>query len=240
MVGITLFLISNTVRSMIEESLLKRAEDFHGHICPFLALGLRASELAMHRLGLAKAGLTESVGEDVLAIVECNNCFSDGVQIATGCTLGNNSLIYLDVGKNAVTLVRRGSWRGVRVYVDAEKIRSRYFTKDALDLFEKVVTKREGSRDDIERLREIWSQIGRSMLTIPEEEFKIDAVEVAEIERAPIFESVRCAECGELVMSTRIQYVDGRAVCLSCLGVCAAVVGRGIVPDFRVPLMRGR
>jgi formylmethanofuran dehydrogenase subunit E len=225
---------------MVSETLLKKAEEFHGHICPFLTLGLRASELAMQKVGLVKAGLSESVGEEILAIVECNNCFSDGVQIATGCTFGNNSLIYLDVGKNAVTLVRRGSWRGVRVYVDAEKIRSRYFTKEALDLFEKVVTKREGSRDDIERLREIWSQIGRSMLTIPEEEFKIDAVEVAEIERAPIFESVKCAECGELVMSTRIQYVDGRAVCLSCLGVCAAVVGRGIVPDFRVPLMRGR
>ena len=187
-----------------------------------------------------KAGLSENVSEEVLAIVECNNCFSDGVQIATGCTLGNNSLIYLDVGKNAVTLVRRGSWRGVRVYVDAEKIRSKYFTKDALDLFEKVVIKKEGSEEDLEKLQEQWSQIGRSMLTIPEEEFKIDAVEVAEIERAPLFESVRCAKCGELAMSTRFQYVDGRAVCLSCLGVCAAVVGRGIVPDFRVPLMRGR
>jgi formylmethanofuran dehydrogenase subunit E len=225
---------------MVSETLLKKAEEFHGHICPFLTLGLRASELAMQKVGLVKAGLSESVGEEVLAIVECNNCFSDGVQIATGCTLGNNSLIYLDVGKNAVTLVRRGSWRGVRVYVDAEKIRSKYFTKDALDLFEKVVIKKEGSEEDLEKLQEQWSQIGRSMLTIPEEEFKIDAVEVAEIERAPIFESVRCAKCGELAMSTRFQYVDGRAVCLSCLGVCAAVVGRGIVPDFRVPLMRGR
>jgi formylmethanofuran dehydrogenase subunit E len=225
---------------MVDELLLKRAEEFHGHICPFVTLGLRASELAMRRLGLSKAGLTETVGEEILAIVECNNCFADGVQIATGCTFGNNSLIYLDVGKNALTLVKRGTWRGVRVYVDAEKIRSRYFTKEALDLFEKVVTKRQGSRADLEKLREIWSQIGRSMLTIPEEEFKIDAVEVAKIERAPIFESVSCAECGELVMSTRIQCVDGRAVCLSCLGVCAAVVGRGIVPDFRVPLMRRR
>ena len=240
MVSITLLLISNTVKDMVDETLLKRAEEFHGHICPFLALGLRASELAMQKLGLTKASLTETVGEEILAIVECNNCFADGVQIATGCTLGNNSLLYLDVGKNALTLVRRGTGRGVRVYVDAEKIRSRYFTKDALDLFEKVVAKRHGSREDLEKLREIWSQIGRSMLTIPEEEFKIDAVEVAEIERAPIFESVRCAECGELAMKTRIHYLDGRAVCLSCLGVCAAVVGRGIVPDFRIPLIGRR
>ena len=62
---------------MVDETKLKRAEDFHGHICPFLTLGLRASELAMQKLGLTKAGLTETVGEEILAIVECNNCFTE-------------------------------------------------------------------------------------------------------------------------------------------------------------------
>jgi len=67
------------------------------------------------------------------------------VQVATGCTLGNNSLIYLDTGKNAVTIVRRGDWRGVRVYVDSEKLREKILQKEATNLFEKVVIKREGT-----------------------------------------------------------------------------------------------
>ncbi|MEM4451847.1 MAG: FmdE family protein, partial [Thermosphaera sp.] len=30
------------------------AEKIHGHVCPFLVLGLRASEIALSRLGLYK------------------------------------------------------------------------------------------------------------------------------------------------------------------------------------------
>ncbi|MGC8932811.1 MAG: FmdE family protein [Candidatus Methanodesulfokora sp.] len=221
---------------MVSEALVEKAKEFHGHICPFLVLGLRASEIAMQKLGLTKAGEVETVGEEILAIVECNNCFTDGVQVATGCTLGNNSLIYMDVGKNAVTLVKRGEWRGVRVYIDSEKLRNKYFKKEATELFEKVVVKRQGTSEDYERLRKMWAENGWSMTNVPEEMFKIEEVETAEIERAPILESVKCEKCGELVMKTRIRVVDGKAVCLSCLGECEAVVGRGIVPNFKIPL----
>jgi len=74
--------------------LLMKAKEFHGHICPFLAIGVRMSVLAMEKLGIGKDEMA-SVREDVLAIVECNNCLTDGVQVATGCTFGNNSLIIL-------------------------------------------------------------------------------------------------------------------------------------------------
>jgi len=224
---------------MVDASLLERAKEFHGHVCPFLVLGLRASEIAMERLGVKKASEAETVGEEVLAIVECNNCFTDGVQVATGCTLGNNSLIYLDLGKSAVTLVRRGDWRGVRVYVDVDKLRSAYFSEEALRLFEKVVVKREGTSEDWERLRRLWTEIGLSLANAPESLFKVEDVMVAEIERAPIFESVRCDGCGELVMKTRAREVDGKRLCLSCVGECEAVIGRGIVSGLKVPLSRG-
>src|SRR5664280_2902492 len=45
--------------------------------------------------------------EEVVAIVECNNCFTDGIQVVTGCTFGNNALIYKDLSKTAVTVARR-------------------------------------------------------------------------------------------------------------------------------------
>jgi formylmethanofuran dehydrogenase subunit E len=223
---------------MVSEALVKKAGEFHGHICPFLVLGLRASEIALERLGLARAGEKETIGEEILAIVECNNCFTDGVQVATGCTLGNNSLIYLDTGKNAVTIVRRGDWRGVRVYVDSEKLREKYFKKEATILFEKVVIKREGTLKDHEELSCLWAEIGRNMMNIPESEFKIEELKVKEIEKAPIFESVKCEKCGELAMKTRIEYVEGKAVCLGCLGKSNALIGRGIMPNFEYPLVR--
>jgi len=223
---------------MVSQGLVEKAKEFHGHICPFVVLGLRASEIALEKLGLARAGEKETIGEEILAIVECNNCFTDGVQVATGCTLGNNSLIYLDTGKNAVTIVRRGDWRGVRVYVDSEKLREKYFKKEATDLFEKAVIKREGTPEDYKKLSRLWAEIGRNMMNIPENEFKIEELKVKEIEKAPIFESVKCEKCGELTMKTRIEYVKGKAVCSGCLGKSNALIGRGIVPNFEYPLVR--
>ncbi|MCD6324576.1 MAG: TraR/DksA C4-type zinc finger protein [Desulfurococcales archaeon] len=215
---------------MVSRELIERAREFHGHVCPFLVLGLRASEIAMRELEVGKAGLAESVGENLLAIVEVNNCFADGVQVATGCTFGNNSLIYVDLGKNAVTLLRRGDRKGVRVYVDAELLSRKYFSEEVNDLFEKVVVRREGSEEDVRKLSMLWEELGFAMAEMPEEEFVIQEVEVVEeLERAPIFESVRCSKCGELAMATRIMYVDDVPMCLACADKAVnAVIGRGI------------
>ena len=55
---------------------------------------------------------------EVIAIVEANNCMSDGVQYVTGCTFGNNA--YLSgFWKNAVTLSRRDG-NGIRVSVNPD------------------------------------------------------------------------------------------------------------------------
>ena len=214
----------------MELNLMAEGKRFHGHICPFLTLGIRASAIAMEKIGAKRAGMEDSVEEGILAIVECNNCFSDGVQIATGCTFGNNSLIYFDLGKNALTLVKRGDWKGVRVYIDADALDEKYFPDEANELFTKVVVRREGSEEDSKKLAEMWEEIGYKMLEIPEDDFKIEFVDVKPIEQAPIFKNVRCVGCDELVMETRVSYVDGKPYCLKCAGkIFHAVVGRGIV-----------
>lgn len=220
------------------KELVEEAKRFHGHLCPFLSLGVRASEIAMKRLGVGRAGEEETAEEELLALVECNNCFTDGVQIATGCTLGNNCLIYLDLGKTAVTLVRRGEWRGIRVCVNPQYLRERYFDRETLELFQKVVGRREGTTEEARRLRGLWEEIGYRMAGLPEEEFKIEEVKVRELELAPIFESVRCERCGEFVMKTRIRRRGGKNLCLACEGRCNALVGRGIVEGMEVPLAR--
>lgn len=54
----------------------------------------------------------------------------------------------------------------------------------------------------------------------------------------PKFESVKCEKCGELAMKTRVFIVDDKVVCLSCLGECEAIIGRDIVPNFKITLER--
>ena len=65
-------------------------------------MGVKASARAVRELRVASKGM-----EEVVAIIETNNCFSDGVQMVTGCSFGNNALIYRDYGKTAVTLAKR-------------------------------------------------------------------------------------------------------------------------------------
>jgi formylmethanofuran dehydrogenase subunit E len=71
------------------DDLLKEAIRFHGHLGPFLVLGLKAGLFA-----------NKVLGKDYFktrAIVETEpkppySCFVDGVQIATGCTMGKRNI----------------------------------------------------------------------------------------------------------------------------------------------------
>ena len=92
------------------EGLLRHAETIHGHRCPFLAMGVKAGRYAMNYLEQESTGM-----EEVLAAVECNNCFADGIQVVCGCTFGNNGLTFKDLGKTAVTVARRRDVAAVRL-----------------------------------------------------------------------------------------------------------------------------
>jgi len=92
--------------------------------------------------------------EEIVAIVECNNCFTDGIQLVTGCTFGNNALIFKDLGKTAVTVARRGDGQAVRLLVRPdyrEKMFARYPNTEPL--FQKVVVERQGTAEDWHRFR---------------------------------------------------------------------------------------
>ncbi len=69
--------------------ILEAAGRFHGHIGPWLALGVRAGLLAKARLQASHFGL--------MADVRCPDgtpytCFLDGVQFSSGCTMGKGNI----------------------------------------------------------------------------------------------------------------------------------------------------
>ncbi len=196
------------------EWLLRKAGELHGHFCPFLALGVKASVLALKELGTS----TEGIGEELVAIVEVNNCFVDGIQMVTGCSFGNNSLIYKDFGKNAFTLAKRGG-RAIRMSVlpgypqkMAQKI------SGAQEMFERFIQRREiGTPEEMARFKEVWQMLSFMQLQVPtQEQFKIEHTSVSLPDQAPIFQSVACSVCGESVMETRIRVMDGKPMCIPC------------------------
>jgi len=72
-------------------SLLKKAADFHGHLGPFLALGVRMGLVGVRELG-AKENAEKLRVTVMLKHSVPFSCVIDGVQVATKCTVGNKKL----------------------------------------------------------------------------------------------------------------------------------------------------
>jgi len=207
--------IEEMIRRGDLKGLLRKTGELHGHHCPFSAYGVKAGYIAMREIGMNHTGM-----EEIIAIVETNNCFSDGVQVVTGCSFGNNALIYKDLGKTAVTVARRDG-EAIRIALKPEFVESRRDVySEAYELFDKIVVRREqASPEERERMMELFSEMSFKELEVPEEEmFKIERKRIEVPEYAPIFASVRCAICGEAVMETRARVKDGKFVCIECAG----------------------
>lgn len=216
--------VDRFVRSRDLESLLLGAGELHGHFCPYLALGVMAGVFAQRELGVASEGM-----EDVVAVVETNNCFTDGVQYATGCTFGNNALVYRDYGKTAVTLARRGE-PGVRIHVtDRATVLDRY--PEVTDLFERVVAERDATDEERRQFDEQWPAVSFDLIGRPLQEVcEIETGVAVDLpDYAPIHDDVRCADCGEQVMVTKAVERDDESYCIPCAGAgYLQLDGRGL------------
>ena len=95
------------------EAYLQRVKSFHGHLAPGVIIGGFMVDLAMKHL---------PEGQFFDAVCETPVCLPDAVQILTPCTVGNGWLSIVNFGKFAVTLYEKYNGKGVRVYLDAEKL----------------------------------------------------------------------------------------------------------------------
>ncbi|KKC29278.1 FmdE family protein [Caldanaerobacter subterraneus] len=98
----------------MDKKLWEECVSFHGHECPGLAIGFRASEAAIKKLNL-----TFSKDEEIVCITENNACGVDAIQYITGCTFGKGNLIFKDKGKQAFTFFRKDTREGVRIVLKA-------------------------------------------------------------------------------------------------------------------------
>ena len=219
--------LETMIRNQDLEGLLNQAETLHGHLCPFVGLGVKAGQYAMAILNRQNTGM-----EEVVAIVECNNCFTDGIQAVTGCTFGNNALIFRDLGKTAVTVARREDGQAVRLIVRPDyrdKMMARY--PNAGPLFQKIVVERQqGTPEELHRFHHLWEAISRRELqTPPEDQFHIQHLTITMPEYARIFDSVICSACGEQIMASRVIERQGQTLCRVCAGGKVPVLnGHGI------------
>ena len=85
----------NSDESALAEK-IDKAVDFHGHLGPFLVIGVRMAVIGLRELGL-KSNNEENLR--VTAYLKYSvpiSCIVDGLQVTTKCTIGNQKLKLID------------------------------------------------------------------------------------------------------------------------------------------------
>lgn len=185
-----------------------RCADFHGHICPGMAIGYRAALSGMARLQKHRA-----VDEELISIVENNACGTDAVQVLTGCTFGKGNFIFKDYGKSVYTFLERSAGKGVRVALRPGAIEQTEEQRILMGKIRKGTAKEEEKR----RFEELHFQKTCEILEKPEEElFSIREAELGLPPKAKVESSHICDQCGEPTMASRVMDQDGQMVCMDC------------------------
>ncbi|MGF7184220.1 formylmethanofuran dehydrogenase subunit E [Desulfitispora alkaliphila] len=183
---------------------------FHGHVCPGLALGYNATKIALAELGVERAE-----DEELVAIVENDACGVDAVQVLTGCTMGKGNLIYRDYGKQVLILGNRRTGDAVRVAV---KLGVMSVSEDAKALRKKVMSGQATPEEEEQFNKAHWDR-AYNIVKMPKAEFaKVEKIDLEFPHKAKIFNTVTCAQCREGAMESKIRVVGGELVCLQCAG----------------------
>ncbi len=187
----------------------RKCLDFHGHLCPGLALGYRAA-----KAGLAWLKENRAEDEELVAIVETDACGCDAIQVLTGCTFGKGNFIFKDHGKQVFTFLARNSGRAVRVSLRPDALKP---TPRHTELIRKLGAG-EATKEEKEAFRKLHDRRSYEVLERPIEElFKVEPIRMEPPPRARIHASHPCARCGEMTMETRLVEVGGERVCRGCL-----------------------
>ncbi|MEM2104333.1 MAG: formylmethanofuran dehydrogenase subunit E family protein [Candidatus Bathyarchaeia archaeon] len=100
---------------------INKAENLHGHLGPFLVIGVKVARLAKKILNLNHSSCGELQVTAELPLVTPFSCIIDGVQALTQCTVGNQKLKIRNSKDNmAVSFEFKSQNRTLRIYVNPE------------------------------------------------------------------------------------------------------------------------
>jgi len=194
-------------RTTISPEVIEQTIKFHGHSCPGLALGIRASEWALAEFGRA-------VDEDIVAVVETDMCAVDAVQFLTGCTFGKGNLIYMDYGKNAFTFYRRSDGKAIRIVGKSKVLGDQ--DDEFVELRKKMI-KEDLDPDEKKRLKEVTAvRTKRIMDARLEEILEEKPAQGLMPRKARILESLICQNCGEATMESRTRRLLDKTLSRPC------------------------
>lgn len=185
--------------------------EFHGHSCPGLAIGYRVAQSAIDALKIDR-----SKDEEFVAIVENDACGVDAIQYILGCTFGKGNLIFHDYGKHAYTIIRRDNGKAVRILADFP--RSNDDDQQQITLLMEKAKAGNATEDELQKLKEYKTNKTNTILDEPSENLlKIEFVDVKIPSKAKIADSIKCSNCGEKVMATKLKKIEDKRYCIPCI-----------------------
>ena len=181
----------------------KKAAEFHGHVCPGLAMGYRVARYV-------KAHYPRSEDEELVCIAENKSCSVDAVQSLLGCTAGKGNLVLVDNGKQAFTFYSRDQGKALRIYFKGDV----FAGMDALRQKMAAGTLTPAEKKEMEGLR---SRIIEQILTGKDEDLlDVREAEIPAPDKARIYPSLVCQECGERFMEIMGRTAEGKVLCKGC------------------------
>jgi len=114
------------------DAILRKAEEFHGHLGPFLTLGVRIGLIGIGELKVKRNDEKLRVTAMLKYSVPFS-CVIDGIQVATKCTIGNKKLIVrsspgiaaifeLQRGEQVTVAVNPAAFEGLKKELLAENV----------------------------------------------------------------------------------------------------------------------
>jgi formylmethanofuran dehydrogenase subunit E len=181
----------------------KKAAEFHGHVCPGLAMGYRVARYV-------KGHYPRSEDEELVCIAENKSCSVDAVQSLLGCTAGKGNLVLVDNGKQTFTFYSRDQGKALRIYFKGDV----FAGMDALRQKMAAGTLTPSEKKEMEGLR---SRIIEQILTGRDEDLlDVREAEIPAPDKARVYPSLVCQECGERFMEIMGRTAEGKVLCKEC------------------------
>lgn len=135
-----------------------------------------------------KLGISFSKDEEVVCITENDACGVDAIQVITGCSIGKGNLLYRGTGKQAFSFFCRDTGKKLRMVF-------------------KYRGKKDMSRE--ERQHAILNGSIDELFDFKEPHFDLP-------EKARLFNTLICDECGEGAPEHKMRLMNGKTVCIDC------------------------
>jgi formylmethanofuran dehydrogenase subunit E len=180
----------------LETLLTASARLHHDHLCPRQVLGVR---MGVYAAELFDFDLPQS-DKRLFAFVETDGCLTDGIAVATGCSLGRRTMYLMDYGKSAATFVDTLTERAIRISPTREsRTHASAYAPDAPDRWH--------------------AQLAAYQVMPAQELLRAQPVTLNVSLREIISEHgnrVVCEECGEDIINQRHVHVEGKTLCRAC------------------------